>query len=422
MSSRPRKIPSYRLHKPTGLAVVRLDGRDIYLGEHGSEASHEAYHRAVAEWLAAGKHQGRAVANEAPAVDLSVNQLILAFWQHAERHYGKPDGTPTGELGNLRDALRPLRKLYGHTPARDFGPLALRAVRADMVKQPVVKRLKVTDPATGKARWEERVIRNGLARGVVNARINRIRRVFKWAVSMELVPPSVLHALQAVPGLQRGRREARETEDVAPALVEHVNATLPHLPPPVGAMAELQLLAAMRAGEVMAMRAIDLNTSGPVWVYRPACHKNLLRGKDRVIFLGPKAQQVIKPFLKSDLHAYLFSPRAWVEELRRRRAEQRKTKRTPSELKRKRKARPKRAPGERYTRRSYRSAVLRACRKAGVPQWSPLQLRHTAGTAIRQRYGVEAARTVLGHSKVETSQIYAERDLAAAQRVMAEIG
>ena len=29
------RIPRYRLHKPTGLAVVRLNGRDIYLGKHG---------------------------------------------------------------------------------------------------------------------------------------------------------------------------------------------------------------------------------------------------------------------------------------------------------------------------------------------------------------------------------------------------
>jgi len=30
------ELPSYRLHKPSGRGVVTLDGRDIYLGPHGS--------------------------------------------------------------------------------------------------------------------------------------------------------------------------------------------------------------------------------------------------------------------------------------------------------------------------------------------------------------------------------------------------
>src|SRR5262249_13059537 len=158
--------------------------------------------------------------------------------------------------------------------------------------------------------------------------------------------------------------------------------------------------------EVMGMRAIDLYMSRPVWAYRPASHKNKHRGLERVIFLGPQAQEVIKPFLTTDLEAYLFSPRAYVEAMRRRRAEQRKTKRTPSELRGRRRATPGRVPAACYNRRSYRVAIVRACRKAGVPAWSPLQLRHTAATAIRARYGVEAAKVILGHTKVETTQIY----------------
>jgi integrase len=54
--------------------------------------------------------------------------------------------------------------------------------------------------------------------------------------------------------------------------------------------------------------------------------------------------------------------------------------------------------------------------------WSPLQLRHTAATAIRARYGLEAAQTVLGHAKPDTTLIYAERDLARAHAIAAEVG
>jgi integrase len=105
---------------------------------------------------------------------------------------------------------------------------------------------------------------------------------------------------------------------------------------PVAAMVKLQLLTGCRTGEAMVMRAIDLNTAGPVWTYAPHRHKNQHRGKERVIYLGPQAQVVVKPFLTTDLSAYLFSPTGYVRELRERQAAARKTKRTPSELLRRR--------------------------------------------------------------------------------------
>ena len=46
----PVRTPSYRLHKPTGQAVVTLDGRDLYLGRHGSPESRTEYDRLVTEW------------------------------------------------------------------------------------------------------------------------------------------------------------------------------------------------------------------------------------------------------------------------------------------------------------------------------------------------------------------------------------
>jgi site-specific recombinase XerC len=54
--------------------------------------------------------------------------------------------------------------------------------------------------------------------------------------------------------------------------------------------------------------------------------------------------------------------------------------------------------------------------------WFPNQLRHTAGTEIRRRFGLEAAQTVLGHSKADVTQVYAERDFAKAANVARLIG
>jgi hypothetical protein len=121
--------------------------------------------------VASPLHSASTAQPEAP----SVNNLILAYWRYAEQHYRTPDGAPTGELDNIRDALGPLRRLYGRSPARNFGPLALRAVREEMV-------------------------RSDLARTTINARINRIRRLFRWATGVELVPVGVYEALRAVGG------------------------------------------------------------------------------------------------------------------------------------------------------------------------------------------------------------------------------
>ena len=104
-----------------------------------------------------------------------------------------------------------------------------------------------------------------------------------------------------------------------------------------------------------------------------------------------------------------------------RRTRVRKSKPTQSELKKRRDS-PGQKHGARYSRRSYRQAIVRACRKAGVSEWTPLQLRHYAATNIRARFGVEAAQVVLGHAKADVTQVYAERDLAKAHAIMAEIG
>jgi integrase len=395
------RTPSLRRHKPSSLGVVTLNGKDHYLGPWPATAKNppqdvrRAYDQLIAEWLAAGRRLQPVVAEQPQSI--SINELLLAFWRHAQQHYRHDDGTTTSELVNLRYSLRLLKELYGTLPAAELSPLKLKALR-------------------------QRMIAAGLCRTLINQRVGHILRLYRWAVAEEIVPETVHRALAAVPGLQQGRTTARETEAVKPVAVQVVEATLPKMPTPVAAMVQLQLLTGMRAGEVMLMRGIDLHTSGPVWVYRPYQHKNRHRGQDRIIHLGPKAQAIIRPFLGPNVEAYLFSPRAYVEELHARRAAQRKTKRTPSELQRQRKANPRRKPAERYDRGSYRQAIVRACRAAQVPAWSPLQLRHTAATLLRAKYGVEAAKVILGHTRVETSQIYAERDLNKAQEIMREVG
>jgi integrase len=206
-----------------------------------------------------------------------------------------------------------------------------------------------------------------------------------------------------------------------------VERTFEHLSPAVAAMVRIQALAGMRPDEVVTMRGCDLVTTGSVWEYRPGFWKTEHHeGRaPRVVMLGPRAQAIVKEWLKTDLEAFLFSPR---ESLAGHQAERRKARQTPlwashkAAQQRKRKAEPKRQPRDRYDVTSYRRAIHRACDKAGVPQFSPNRLRHSAATRLRREIGIDAARTVLGHSDVETTVIYAERDLETARTAMERFG
>ena len=90
MSSRNSvRIPSYRLHKPTELAVVRLSGRDHYLGKHGTRESKREYQRLIAEWLANGHQQPPECREDGSPQDLTINELFLPYWGFAEQCEGR---------------------------------------------------------------------------------------------------------------------------------------------------------------------------------------------------------------------------------------------------------------------------------------------------------------------------------------------
>ena len=46
----------YRKHKASGQAIVTLNGKDNYLGTHGTAASKREYDRLISEWLANGRN------------------------------------------------------------------------------------------------------------------------------------------------------------------------------------------------------------------------------------------------------------------------------------------------------------------------------------------------------------------------------
>lgn len=72
----------------------------------------------------------------------------------------------------------------------------------------------------------------------------------------------------------------------------------------------------------------------------------------------------------------------------------------------------------RYTAKTYARAIARACTAADIPGSSSNQLRHNAATGVAERHGLELAAAVLGHARVETTQLYAPINVQKAVAVM----
>jgi integrase len=401
-------VPGYRLHKPSGQAVVTLNGQDHYLGKFETQASRDAYNQLIVTWLSHGRSLPL---EEQRANVVCVAHVCDVFLKWAKRTYRNPQGELSREVANIELALRPL--VLGDVaalPAAQFGPKALTSFR-------------------------DRLVHLGLARRTINQRVGIVRRAFRHAVKEEIVPPSALHALQAVDGLKRGRCSARESAGVKPVPSADIEAVLPRLPAPVAAMVRLQLLTACRPGEIVTMRLVDIDRTGDVWIYRPTHHKNAWREHRREILLGPQAQEIVRQFVRPGCDELpLFSP---TEAERRRWDVLRKSRKTPRwrshvRIHEERRAeRPRRKLNDRYSVVTYGQSIRRACaagedatggERRAVTPWSPGRLRHNAATEFRKRYGVEVAAAILGHAKVETTQIYAEVNHERASDVIRQIG
>lgn len=459
------ELPPYRFHKSTGHARVVIDGVTHWLGRHGTPESRERYDRLVGEWMARGRksrgdetavakyeralEQARVAADVAGelAAERTIAEVMEAYWGHAQATHQR-DGQPTDELTHVRLALRPVRQLYAMLPAREFGPLKLKAVRQQFIDR-------------------------GHSRAHIKSNVQRIRRMFRWAAENELVPAAIYVALTTVEGLRRG--QAKGGRVVKPVPLDRVEAVLSpalqpdgspekyadgkgrfkYVNPEVEAIVRLQMLTGARSSELLSMRTADITTGGELWCYRPARHKTEHHGATREIWFGRTAQEVLRPWLRTNLTEFLFSParakeREWAEK-----RSKRKTRVQPSQQCRKKQSGRKRSWRDRFTRDTYYKAIVQACEKvwplpaeltrlAGEtamewrtrlgdrwPEvadwrrdhyWHPHQLRHNRGTEIRREFGLEAAKASLGHRDIRATQLYAEKDAQLAQEVARRIG
>ena len=195
---------------------------------------------------------------------------------------------------------------------------------------------------------------------------------------------------------------------------EEVRATLPFLSPQVAAMVRLQLADRGPAGRGRCPAALRHHHRRPTAsgsTGRPE-HKTEHLDRERVIMLGPSAQEVLRPWLDRDPDGYCFSPAEVVEARNARKRAGRRSPMTPvAGCPAAPKPEPKRAPGP-----CVHPERLSDGDPAGVPQGRGADLVALAVAAQRRhgdpaRYGLEAAQVVLGHAKADITEVYAEKDL-----------
>ncbi len=356
------KFPKLCVHKRTQRAYATdpATGKQIQFGIAGETGTDAAYRMWIAD-LAARRAE---VPSGLPAGSSpSLAELIDDYTSWAKRYYVKR-GKITSELKMIAANTSILLDLFPQgTRADHFGPIQLKAVRqAYIVKD-----------------WNLATINN---------QMSRLTRMFRWGVEHELIKPEQLVSLKAVKGLSPGRCEARVSDPILPVPPDDVRKVAAKCKPVVRAMLLTHLLTGMRTGELCDLLASRIDQSRLPWLYVPLTHKNEHHGKERPIYLGPEARTILLPWIER-----ANGGRLWLT----------------------------RGRGN-FTPNIYSANIERACRRAGVPRFRPLQIRHTAGTIFRREAGIEGAQALLGHAHLKTSEIYAETRTDLARLTIEKIG
>ena len=396
--ARPRnEVPSYRLHV-SGQACVDVGNRRIYLGKHGSKESKARYFRLCQLLLNVGEIPNdfqidrldpddvlpKAVAEaEGPIL---VTHVTEAFRQHL---VSRPRMSQS-DRQRMKVLCDELDRHAGKIEADTFGPKKLRELRD---------------------KWTQRYDRR-----YCNRLASAVRRIFRYAVSEELVSESAWTRLKSLDPLREGDAPIERAERECVAL-EHVQATLKHLHSILADVVTLQLHLALRPSEVLSIKPCEIDRSGAIWVYHPTYHKTKSRGHRRVIVLDGFAQRIVDKYLERPADAYLFSPKEAVSTIRSK-AKAERVARGGSGSRKKPRQKQTRLPGDRYYPREYAKAIQRAATKAGVPQWSPYQLRHTGITLMAEKAGVDNVQALAGHSKRAMTIHYSKATIEKASEAL----
>ena len=309
MSKRTKnKPPKYT--KVGKYAVVYHNRKPVYLGLYGSEESHTAYARFVAESRA-----NPTFCPQVEAIKITVRELALAFLDYAEVTYDH-----SGYL-HYRIVINDfLLKLYGDVAVDNFKPSCLKLVRSEMIHS------------------------GRYCRNTINDHIGRITRIFAWGFDNDSVDERTVDALQKVRKLRKGEWGTFDHPDRKFVDDDVVRRTLPFMVKTIATMVQIQRMTGMRPSELCKMTVGDINRTrgNGLWYYtlkaretEQIAHKTEESTGEKVIPLSKPVQELLLPFMQGKKPtAAVFSPRTAMQEKKERQRKERKTPITPSQAKR----------------------------------------------------------------------------------------
>jgi integrase len=263
--------------------------------------------------------------------------------------------------------MRIVRMMYSETPAADFGPIRMRTVRKAMLAGAKAETLPPNPegkPAKDRKPW---------SRSFTNKQIKRLRLIFRWGVSWQMVPQSVADALGSVPALAAGDTDQPERPPRRAVPEADINAVRAVVSERYRDLIDLLLLTGARPGEILDLTTGAIDRTSEVWRADLTQHKTRHMGKSRVLFFNASAQVILTRYLHANQVARLFPIR----------------------------------------RDTFSHAIKAACIRAGVAPWVPHALRHTVATRLADELGTEAAQRLLGHATKAMTEHYSR----AAERV-----
>lgn len=396
-----KKVPGLLHHKTRdlGYSIVPGTRKTVYHGRWGQATTKKNYLRWCAELLTDEIMPSMVAPDHEPVVA----DLVNAFIKYAVNYYRDPvTGKATSQLAVVKSALREL-DLYLETKIKEFTPSVLLAVRAGIVNRDVMPQSDGTP-------------KKKLCISSVNGAITKIRMMFRMGVEWELVPVETYQALACVKHLNwRTAPTLRNPDKITPVPVEYFSLIMPHLKPLYQAVLKVHLATGMRVKELCSMRWSEITEIEPgLWCYSPAEHKNSHRGDARKVYMKADLielmRSVRKPLWDKDAvwcqkgvgksagYSGMISGDGYARAIE------------GAQLR----YNEGRVAINQGGRTDKKKLSTTSAKRIPMAHWTPLQIRHTVATQIRQTHGLEGAQAVLGHSTLDATQIYAEKrdDLA----------
>ena len=343
MGRQKKTIPGLCNHRQRGFSYVTdpRTGKQIVMGPSGSIEAATRY----ADWVrefSQEVHATPVILNaQAPR---SIGELLGRWLEYCGNTYRRKDGRHTGEVGIC---------------VRAAGLLAgIADQQISFLNRSHL--LQIRDGLVAK----------GDSRQTIKHYISRIVRAYRWGGEREWVSADQIARLSQLPAMRMD--QGRPSKIVRGIPFRHLVRLYRALPDHWKPVFVWHLFTGQRVETALGVAVEDLDRTVTPWRYTPRQHKLLAKGLPMTILVGPKARQALGPLIAVKEKGLLFPGRTKVGNMIRR------------------------GPRE-YA--GYHIAMAKACKVAGLPHYTPRQIRHTAAEwLVYQGVSESIVGAVLGHS------------------------